>query len=142
MEQRRFSPSMSVDVINKELADSLIGNLKIQIVRVGDGIVEAVMPVCRSTCRPDGCLHGGASLALAETVAGLGSFLLVDADCDVRGIQVSASHTGTLSDGLAYATATVIHRGRTTHIWNVDVKTSDGRLLSTSRVTNMILRKK
>ncbi|MGD9556471.1 MAG: PaaI family thioesterase [Mangrovibacterium sp.] len=131
------------EVINEVLKDSLIGNLRIKIEKTGKGEVMASMPVCPQTSRPGGILHGGASLAMAETIAGLGTMLLVDLrEFDVRGMQVSANHTGSLREGTVWATAKIIHQGNKTHIWNVDLRDEEGRLISTARVTNIIVKKK
>ena len=87
-------------------------------------------------------LHGGSNLAMAETIAGLGSMLLIDLKkFDIRGAQVSANHTGSLKEGNALATAKILHQGKRTHIWNVDIKDVNGRLISTARVMNMIVKK-
>jgi len=131
-----------VDLINSALSDSMIGNLRIKIETIANGEVQASMPVCTRTARPDGMLHGGSSLALAETIAGLGSMLLVDLKkFDVLGIQVNANHTGSLKEGQVWATAKIIHQGNQTHIWNVDLRNENGRLISSARVTNMIVKK-
>jgi uncharacterized protein (TIGR00369 family) len=131
------------EVINEALKDSLIGNLRIKIEKTDKGEVVASMPVCPQTSRPGGILHGGASLAMAETIAGLGTMLLVDLrEFDVRGMQVSANHTGSMREGTVWATAKIIHQGNKTHIWNVDLRDEEGRLISTARVTNIIVKKK
>lgn len=131
-----------LELINQSTKNSLIGSLGIQFTRIGEGIVEGMMSLSEKNCRPDGILHGGANLALAETLAGMGSMLLVDCKTyDVLGIQVNGSHTGTLKEGNALAVAKIIHQGNQTHIWNVDVKDEDGRLISTARVTNMIIKR-
>jgi len=92
--------------------------------------------------RPGGILHGGANLALAETIAGLGSILLVDSrEYDARGIQVTANHISAATEGRVVATAKIIHPGKQTHVWNVDITRNDGKLISTARVTNMIVKK-
>lgn len=131
-----------VEFINEALRDSLIGNLRIKIEKISEGEVQASMPVCPQTARPDGMLHGGSSLAMAETIAGLGTMLLVDMNkFDVRGMQVSASHTGSMKEGRVWATAKIIHKGNKTHIWNVDLRNENGRLISSARVTNIIVKK-
>ncbi|WP_372774007.1 PaaI family thioesterase [Mangrovibacterium sp.] len=131
-----------VDILNQAMQHSLIGSLAIKIEKIGSGEVHASMPVCSKTTRPDGILHGGSSLALAETMAGLGSMLLVDmALFDVRGIQINGSHTGSVREGSVYATAKIVHQGNQTHVWNVDITNKEGRLVSTIRVTNMIVKK-
>lgn len=101
----------------------------------------ASMPVTQKLCQPYGILHGGSVLALAESIAGYASMLLCKEDEKAFGQQISASHVhgGFLGDTLE-ATATAIHLGRTTHVWNVDVKNQEGILISTIRVTNFIKR--
>ena len=124
------------------MKESLIGNLGIEVTKTGEGLVEGFLLLSEKNSRPDGILHGGANLALAETLAGLGSMLLVNIkEYDVFGTQVSGNHTGVLIKGKALAEAKIIHRGNKTHIWNVDVKNEEGRLISTVRVTNMIVKR-
>jgi len=108
-----------------------------------EGIVVATMPVDERTIQPYGVLSGGASLALAETLAGYGSFLLCQPDEFPSGISVSASHLAAVPAGqIVQATGTLLHKGQTTHVWNIDIVDEQGKLVSTARVTNMILRKK
>lgn len=131
-----------LEIINRGMQESLIGNLGIEVTQINEGLVEGFLLLSEKNSRPDGILHGGANLALAETLAGLGSMLLVDLkEFDVFGTQVSGNHTGVLMQGKALAEAKIIHRGNKTHIWNVDVKNEEGRLISTVRVTNMIVKR-
>jgi hypothetical protein len=131
-----------LELINLATQKSLVGSLGIEFTKVEKGLVEGCMHLSDKNCRPDGILHGGANLALAETLAGLGSMLLIDlANYDARGIHVTGSHTGTLKSGKALAVAKIIHQGNQTHVWNVDVTNEEGRLISTLRVTNMIVKR-
>lgn len=131
-----------LEIINQGMKESLIGNLGIEVTKTGDGMVEGFLLLSEKNSRPDGILHGGANLALAETLAGLGSMLLVNLkEYDVLGTQVSGNHTGVLMKGKALATAKIIHQGNKTHIWNVDIRNEEGRLISTVRVTNMIVKR-
>jgi 1,4-dihydroxy-2-naphthoyl-CoA hydrolase len=131
-----------LEIINQGMKKSLIGNLGIEVTQIGKGLVEGFLELSVKNSRPDGILHGGANLALAETLAGLGSMLLVNLkEYDVLGTQVSGNHTGVLIKGKALAEAKIIHRGNKTHIWNVDVINEEGRLISTVRVTNMLVKK-
>ncbi|MGC9352997.1 MAG: PaaI family thioesterase [Mariniphaga sp.] len=131
-----------LQIINQGMKESLIGNLGIEVTKTGEGLVEGFLLLSKKNSRPDGILHGGANLALAETLAGLGSMLLVNLkEYDVLGTQVSGNHTGVLIQGKALAKAKIIHRGNKTHIWNVDVTDEDSRLISTVRVTNMIVKR-
>ena len=139
-------PNLTVDtpiaLINQYVKDTMVENLGIQFTAIGNGWVEATMPVDRRTSRPGGLLHGGANLALAETVAGLGSMLSVDNnEFDILGIQVSANHTGGASRGTVYARAEIVHPGNQTQVWNVEIKNEAGKLISTARVTNMIVKR-
>ncbi|HKJ41080.1 MAG TPA: PaaI family thioesterase [Sunxiuqinia sp.] len=131
-----------LELINQASQQSLLGSLGLQITKVEKGLVEGDFKLSEKNCRPDGILHGGTNLAMAETLAGLGSMLLVDFQSfDVRGIQVTGNHTGVLREGKAVAVAKIIHQGNQTHVWNVDVRSEDGRLISTARVTNMIVKR-
>ena len=104
-------------------------------------VVRATMPCDERTCQPFGYLSGGASLALAETLAGYGSMLLLAMGERPVGATMSANHVSALKRGrMAQGVATLLHLGRTTHVWNVDiVDAEDGRLVSTARVLNHIL---
>ena len=127
----------------KEFQHTLIENLGIQITSGSSENVEAEMPVDERTCRPGGILHGGASLALAETMAGYGSTLICNDDEIAVGIQVSGNHISQAYLGeIIYGKACIVHLGKSTHIWNVDLFSNDGKLISTVRVTNSILKKR
>lgn len=129
-------------LINQAVKKSLIGNIGIEISAISEGYVEGFFVLSEKNCRPDGILHGGTNLVLAETLAGLGSMLLINLNnYDVLGIQVSGNHTGMLAVGKATGEGKIIHRGNKTHIWNVDVRNEEGKLLSTIRVTNMIVKR-
>jgi hypothetical protein len=131
-----------MELINAYVKDTMIDHLGIRFTALGEGWVEASMPVDQRTFRPGGFLHGGANLVLAETIAGLGSMLTIDIqEFDVLGMQVSANHTGSVSEGSVYARADIVHSGIQTHVWNVEVRNEAGRLISTARVTNMIVRR-
>lgn len=142
MDIPKLTYSTPVEMIGHYLKNTMIEHLGIRFTSFGEGWVEATMPVDHRTFRPGGLLHGGANLALAETIAGFGSMLTVDIqEYDVRGIQVSANHTGKAENGLVYARAEILHLGKRTHVWNVDMKSESGKLLSTARVTNMIVKR-
>lgn len=123
----------------EEYKHSMVGNLGIEFLPSTDETLQATMPVDHRTRRPGGILAGGSSLALAETVAGFASLRLCPKGKQAFGIQISANHIAMVKDGdTVTATARPIHLGRTTHIWNVDVVSSGGKLISSVRVTNFI----
>lgn len=102
----------------------------------------ARMKVDERNRQPFGFLSGGASLALAENVAGVGSSSLCE-DCACVGIEVSGSHVKAVAEGdTVTAYARLLHKGTTLHVWNVDIKDSSGDLISNVRVTNYIIKKK
>ena len=142
MEKNSNNPQL-VSQFNADVENTLMGNLGIKYTYVSDELIEAEMPVDERTIQPFGILHGGATLALAETVAGAGSFCICDSDQIAVGMQVSANHFSSagIEDAYVKGVATIIHRGRTTHVWNVDVFTPSGQLVSSVRITNYIKKK-
>lgn len=133
---------ISVDELNRGSNNTLVANLGIQYTLISEGRVEATMPVDNRTRQPFGVLHGGATLALAETVAGMGSLLLCKSDEIISGMQVSGNHISTAHEGdTVRAIGTIIHRGRSSHVWNVDIFTSTSKLVSSVRIVNSIFDK-
>ncbi|MDX9881231.1 MAG: PaaI family thioesterase [Prolixibacteraceae bacterium] len=140
MNYPKLSVDTPIELINQFAKNTLVETLGIIFTEVGADFVKATMPVDHRTFRPGGLLHGGASIALAESVAGLGSMLLIDIGrFDSRGIQVSANHTGSMAGGMVFATAKIVHAGNQTHVWDVRIEDENGRLISIERVTNMII---
>lgn len=132
-----------LEQLNARGKHALMGNLGIQYTYVSDNRVEATMPVDERTRQPFGILHGGATLALAETVAGLGSMLIANPDEMVVGMQVSGNHMSSAHEGdTVRAVGSIIHRGRSSHVWDVNIYTSTDKLVSSVRVVNSILKKK
>ena len=132
-----------LDLLNERARNALMGNLGIQYTYASDERVEATMPVDYRTRQPFGILHGGATLALAETVAGLGSMIICEPDEIVVGMQVSGNHISSAHEGdTVRAVATIVHKGRSSHVWNVDVFTSTNKLVSSIRVVNSVIKKR
>lgn len=132
-----------IDALNQQSKDTLMGNLGIQYTFASPDRVEATMPVDHRNRQPFGILHGGATLALAETVAGLGSLVACKPDETVVGMQVSGNHVSSAHEGdTVRAVCTPVHLGRSSHVWNVDVFTSTGKLVSSVRVINAVMKKR
>ncbi|QGY44690.1 hotdog fold thioesterase [Maribellus comscasis] len=132
-----------IKALNEFCAQSMIGLLGIKFTRFSSDNIEASMPVNSNTIQPNGFLHGGASLALAETLAGAGSYLMVDREkFNVFGLQVSGNHISSVKEGILQANAQIIHKGKTTHVWEVKITDENHKLISTVRVTNIIADKK
>ena len=131
---------------NPDYSNSMVGHLGITFLPPatdGDETVRAEMPVDHRTSQPFGMLNGGASLALAEIVAGHGSMSLCrDGEC-ACGMQVSGNHISPVPvGGKVIAPGRLIHRGSSSHIWNIDITTPEGRLVSTVRIVNFIFKQK
>ncbi len=130
----------TLEQLNSLNKGTLMESLGIEYTEITQGYVTATMPVDHRTKQPAGILHGGASIALAETIAGLGSWLLVDpSQSEVRGAQVTANHVRACTAKQVIAKATIVHKGNNTHVWNVDVFDPEEQLVSTIRVTNFIV---
>lgn len=132
--------TITLNQINEMCRGSLLDQLGIQFTYVSDNQIEADMPVDARTIQPIGILHGGASIALAETVAGFGSQWICASDETALGMQISANHVSSVRNGKVHAVASLIHHGRKSHVWNVDILSEEQKLVSTIRVTNLIVK--
>ena len=127
------------EVMNSFKKDTMMEALGMVFVPTDDDFVVVKMPISKSTRQHMGIVHGGAYLALAETVAGAGSLHVAGMDAKVCGIEVSGNHVMmSPTEGGVIGYGTVISAGHTIHVWNVDVKDEAGNLLSTIRVVNRI----
>ncbi|KOP80058.1 hotdog fold thioesterase [Cytobacillus solani] len=125
------------------IENTLISALGIEITTLEKGKVVATMPVDDRTRQPFGLLHGGASVALAETVASIGAFELVDkATESVAGLEINANHVRGKREGMVTATATVLHQGRTTMVWDIKVVDEEEKLICVSRCTMAVIKRK
>lgn len=126
------------------IKDTMMSTMQMQFIETDEPTMEVRMPVGRFNCQTLGVLHGGATITLAETAAGVGSNVLCAEGDKCFGLQVSASHLSSAQIGeTVRAIATPIHIGKSTHIWNVDITSmTDNRLISTVRVTNFVKKKK
>ena len=127
--------------LNDLCRDTLVDQLGISYTAVGDDWLEARMPVDRRTCRPDGKLHGGANMALAETVAGALSTILQPTGerSRVFGIEVNGNHMRQAQGAYVTARGCFLHRGKRTHVVQVEIRDEQGTLVTVNRVTNMIV---
>ncbi|WP_407640169.1 hotdog fold thioesterase [Bacillus massiliglaciei] len=125
-------------MVNRTLLDSL----GIKITELEKGRVVGTMPVDERTWQPFGLLHGGASVALAETVASLGGFELIDQEKQACvGIEINANHLKGKRSGIVTAEANILHKGRTTMVWDIKIRDEQNRLISVSRCTLAVIDK-
>ncbi len=133
---------MTVQEINKICKTTFVEYMGIEFTEFSETHVTARMPITENKLQPMGLLHGGVSLALAETVGSGGSLLLVDVNkYSVLGMQVTANHIASINEGYLIARGEIIHKGHLTHIWDVKISSENGKLISVARVTNVIIEK-
>jgi 1,4-dihydroxy-2-naphthoyl-CoA hydrolase len=122
--------------------NTLMETLNIVFTDAGEGFLEATMPVTPRVHQPMGLLHGGASVALAESVGSAASIMFVDPKLyEVRGIEISANHLRSKRDGVVTGTARIVHQGKSLHLWEIKITDEEGRLISICKITNMVLPK-
>ncbi|MAH81943.1 MAG: thioesterase [Flavobacteriaceae bacterium] len=116
--------------------NTLMETLDIEFTDIGDDYVTARMPVTSKVYQPNGILHGGATVALAETVGSSASFLLnKNGSVSVRGIEISANHLKSISEGFIYATARPIKQGKTIQLWEIKVINEKNELITLCKLT-------
>ena len=135
---------MTLDINSPEIRNRLDAGMAnaigIEITTLTADLVVATMPVDQRTRQPFGLLHGGASAALAETVASLGAFMNIDPKTQAAvGVELNANHIRGKREGIVTATATPLQRGRTIHVWDVRISDEEGRLVCASRCTLAIV---
>lgn len=128
---------------NDHSKNTLMETLDIEYVAVGDDFLTAKMPVNSKVYQPHGQLHGGATAALAESVGSAASNFFIDRENQfINGIQLSINHIKSKREGVVFATAKNIHKGKTTHLWEVTIVDENNELISIAKMTNIVLTKK
>ncbi|MGB5189704.1 PaaI family thioesterase [Robiginitalea sp.] len=131
-----------LQVCNSVRKNTLMETLDIEYVDVGKNFLVARMPVVSKVHQPDGILHGGATVALAESVASVASFVFLDAEkVSVRGIEIAANHVKSIREGYVYATASLLHKGRTLQLWEIRVTNEADELISMCKLTTIAIAK-
>jgi uncharacterized protein (TIGR00369 family) len=130
-------------VCNDIRKNTLMETLEIEYTDVGENFLIAKMPVTPKVHQPDGVLHGGATVALAESVGSAASYVFLDGQTFfVRGIEIAANHVRSVRDGWVYARATIVHKGRTTQLWEIRITDEEDHLISLCKLTTIALPKK
>lgn len=132
-----------LEVCNSICNNTLMETLEISYVDVGENYLIGRMPVSPKVHQPDGVLHGGASVALAESVGSAASYVFLDGqEFIVRGIEISANHVKSIREGFVYAKASILHKGRTTQLWEIKITNEEGDLISNCKLTTIALPRK
>lgn len=138
-----FDKEKMLHYCNSISKNTLMETLNIKYTDTGPDFLVATMPVNPSVHQPMGLLHGGASVALAESVGSAASFLFVNGEhSEVRGIEISANHLKSKREGIVTATAKIIHKGRSIHLWEIRITDENGALISLCKLTTMVLPKR
>ena len=129
-----------LNICNASSKNTLMETLEIEYVDVGADFLVGRMPVNPRVHQPDGVLHGGAMVALAESVGGAASYIFIDAQqFIVRGIEISANHVKSIVSGYVFAKATFIHKGKTTQLWDIKITDEANQLISVCKLTTIAL---
>ncbi len=138
-----FNPGVSVETANARNQNTMVDHLGIEITEVGEDFMVAKMPVDRRTVQPLGLLHGGASVALAETLGSVAANCVIDPEKQYCvGLEINANHIRSATEGYVYGTAKPAHIGRKTHVWEIKIRNEQGKLTCISRITMAVIDKK
>lgn len=121
---------------------SILNLLDIQFTEIGDHILKATMPVDERTHQINGILHGGATCVLTETIGSIASILCIDEDTqNAVGSQINTNHLRPISEGRVECICRPVHIGRSKHVWDLEVRSPDGKLIAKSELTTAIIDK-
>ncbi len=138
-----FNDQVSIPDLQAFNPDTMGKHLAMEWVEIGADFLKLKMPVDHRTHQPYGLLHGGASCALAETVGSVASHLVIDTEHYICvGLEINANHVRGVRDGFVTATATPLHIGSSTHVWDIKIHDEASKLVCVSRLTVAILKKK
>jgi len=138
-----FDKDKILHYCNEISKNTLMETLNIKYVDAGKDYLVATMPVNPSVHQPMGLLHGGATVALAESVGSAASMLFINPELsEVRGIEISANHLKSKREGIVTATARIVHKGRSIHLWEIKIVDEKESLISLCKLTTMVLPKR
>jgi 1,4-dihydroxy-2-naphthoyl-CoA hydrolase len=140
---RIFKEDLTVETLNKWSPNTMAENIGIEFTAVGEDYLEAKMPVDHRTHQPMGLLHGGASVALAETMGSVAAMCCVDTTKQYCvGLEINANHIKSVRDGFVIGTTRAIHIGKKTQVWEIRITSETGDLVCISRITMAVLDRK
>ncbi|MGF6527474.1 hotdog fold thioesterase [Variovorax sp. PvP013] len=134
-----WQKTISLDLLNQGALNTAISRLGIEFTEVGDDFLRGRVPVDERTVQPYGLLHGGVSVVLAETLGSSGAYYAAPEGHRAVGLDINANHLRAATGGWVTGTARPVHRGRTTHVWQIDMTNDAGELTCVSRLTMAIL---
>ena len=129
-------------ICNESTKNTMMETLQIEYIDVGENYLVGKMPVNSKVHQPDGVLHGGAMVALAESIGSTASYVFLDGqNYFVRGIEISANHVKSVREGEVFAKAIIVHKGRTTQLWDIKITDAENNLISVCKLTTIALPK-
>lgn len=132
----------SLEELRKRAKHTMGQHLEMDFVELGADYLIMKMPVISKTKQPMGLLHGGANAALAETIGSVSAVMCVNAEKEsIVGLELNINHIRAVKEGMVYATCRPFHLGRTTHVWSIEIKDENDRLVSIARLTTMVIKK-
>lgn len=138
-----INPHITLDILNGMTANTLMAHLDIEFTDLGSNYVTAKMPVDHRHHQPLGLLHGGASVALAETLGSVAAHACIDNDKQYCvGLEINANHIRAVKSGYVFGTARPMHVGRSTQVWEIKIKNEQDKLICVSRITMSVLDKR
>ena len=138
-----ISKKQKLIIFNKVNKNTLMQHLNIEYIDIGKDFLKAKMPINSKVHQPDKVLHGGATVALAESVGSAASYIHINPlTHTIRGLEISANHVRSAKKGNVYATARSIHIGKKTHLWEIKVIDDDNKLISHCKLTTIVVKKK
>jgi len=137
------SKGVTIDQLNQLSRKTLVEHLGIKFTEVGEDYISASMPVDHRTHQPFGLLHGGASVALAETLGSVAATLCLDQNLQYGvGLEINANHIRAMKEGIVIGTTRPIHVGKRTHVWEIKITNELDELVCISRITIAIIDKR
>lgn len=138
-----FKPGVNLEILNQLSANTLVDHLGIFYTAMGEDYLEAKMPVDHRTHQPLGLLHGGASVALAETLGSVAAMCCLDTNLQYPvGLEINANHIKSVREGFVTGRVRPVHIGKKTHVWEIRIATEKDELVCISRITMAIIDKK
>ena len=138
-----FHPSVTLEILNKMSANTMVEHLGIVFTAIGDDYIQATMPVDHRTHQPYGLLHGGASVALAETLGSVAAHCCIDTSIQYCvGLDINANHVKGIKQGTVTGTTKPIHIGKRTHVWEIRITNEQNELICISRLTMAVIDKR
>ncbi|OIQ35890.1 MAG: hypothetical protein BM555_03830 [Crocinitomix sp. MedPE-SWsnd] len=137
-----INKNVPLEMVNAMNKNTILEVLDIKTIELGEDYIVATMPVDKRTHQPMGLLHGGASAVLIESLGSIGSSLIVDIKKEnIVGLEVNANHLRGVKSGIVTGRAQIVHCGRRTHIWQVNITDEENKLVCTGRLTVMVTQK-